>query len=622
MTTAAGILFVCGERALFLQRADSGMWAFPGGHIEEGETAEQAAIREAREELGSPPPGALAHLTRRIAEGVDYTTFVTRVDDEFEPALNGEHTAWTWAPIAMPPEPLHPGCRVALARLSMDELGLARAIAAGDLVSPQRYGNLWLFAIRITGTGMSYRAGLNEYVWRDSSLYLTEDFLARCNGLPIVWEHPEKKPKLDSKEFNDRVIGAVMLPYIKGDEVWAVSRIYDEPAAVAMASEQLSTSPGVVFRESSGNQTVNLEDGSHLLIEGRPAILDHCAVVTAGVWDKGGPPTGVLSNAIIEEPIGMTDEEKAAADKARKDADTALSAKLDAIMGKLDSAHARLDAAEKARADAENAEKAEQEKREREEGEKEKAKADAVRRDAYRKDRFGRKDGESDEDRRKRWDADEKAMMDACRTDGDGEDVAAKCAKDARTDAEETERKDRADKARKDAEEKQRMDSATATELADVKRQLAAMTAQFKHLTAEVSPEERNFLAAAQARADGIAGLFGERAPAPIPGETSLDYRKRLLGKFQKHSARFKETRFDSLDASVLGPVEEIVYADSAAAARSPSRAANGILIPIREQDEAGRTITRFTGDILGFIGPFIRGGQIGRFNVPAGRAN
>ena len=33
---------------------------------------------------------------RRVKDDVDYTTFVKRVDDEFAPKLNEEHTAYAW----------------------------------------------------------------------------------------------------------------------------------------------------------------------------------------------------------------------------------------------------------------------------------------------------------------------------------------------------------------------------------------------------------------------------------------------------------------------------------------------------------------------------------------------
>ena len=49
---AGGCLFdECG-RVLLQKRGDSCMWGFPGGAIEIGETPEQAAIRELKEETG------------------------------------------------------------------------------------------------------------------------------------------------------------------------------------------------------------------------------------------------------------------------------------------------------------------------------------------------------------------------------------------------------------------------------------------------------------------------------------------------------------------------------------------------------------------------------------------
>ena len=46
----------CGDRLLLIQRSDQvragGMWCFPGGEIEPGETSADAIVRELREELG------------------------------------------------------------------------------------------------------------------------------------------------------------------------------------------------------------------------------------------------------------------------------------------------------------------------------------------------------------------------------------------------------------------------------------------------------------------------------------------------------------------------------------------------------------------------------------------
>lgn len=49
---SGGCLFDDAGRVLLQRRGDSNKWGFPGGAIELGETPEQAAIRELREETG------------------------------------------------------------------------------------------------------------------------------------------------------------------------------------------------------------------------------------------------------------------------------------------------------------------------------------------------------------------------------------------------------------------------------------------------------------------------------------------------------------------------------------------------------------------------------------------
>lgn len=74
-------VLIRGEDVLLVQRdkqPDAGLWGFPGGHVELGETALDAAARELREETGL------------VAEPIEYLTNVDvlRHDDEGRVAVH------------------------------------------------------------------------------------------------------------------------------------------------------------------------------------------------------------------------------------------------------------------------------------------------------------------------------------------------------------------------------------------------------------------------------------------------------------------------------------------------------------------------------------------------------
>ena len=253
------------------------------------------------------------------------------------------------------------------------ELDIAKKIRSGELSSPQRYENIWLFDVRVTGTGTSYRTAIEEYVYRPPEDFLSPDFLERCNGLPLIFEHPEKSI-LNTEEFRNRSIGNIILPYIKSDEVWGIAKVYDDDAAIAMQSTHISTSPAVVFRNAGSTETIELDDGKSVLIEGKPSYLDHLAICEIGVWDKGGEPAGINNG----DPI-MPDKDK-------------LDEFMDAIKGRFDSLDARMDGFEKARKDSEEKEKKEAEEKKdadtiKKEEEKEKEREEKERKDAEEKEK-------------------------------------------------------------------------------------------------------------------------------------------------------------------------------------------------------------------------------------------
>src|ERR1700679_1331065 len=101
MIRAAGILLISpAGRVLLLQRSAegdfAGCWCCPGGKIEDGESPADAAVRETLEETGYRAGSAGAELCTRIADDVHFTTFMTKVDEEFTPVLNSEHIGHMW----------------------------------------------------------------------------------------------------------------------------------------------------------------------------------------------------------------------------------------------------------------------------------------------------------------------------------------------------------------------------------------------------------------------------------------------------------------------------------------------------------------------------------------------
>ncbi|EKB1678164.1 NUDIX hydrolase [Salmonella enterica subsp. enterica serovar Newport] len=361
----SGIMFRQGKFVFLIQRSDDGTWCQPGGKVEPGELAIDAARREVLEEVGYQYDGPL------IPHSVhgDYLTFRAEVPERFEAKLNDESLAAGWFHIDDLPKPLHQPFAEMLARQALNETEVAALIADGTLSSPQFFINMWMFAIRVTGTGVTWRSADQQMTFRNPDDYLTPEFLQRVAGLPLIWLHPEKNT-LDSNEFAKRVIGTLTNSWVADNgEVWAIARVYDAEAAEIMATRQLSTSPTVKFVEVP--DSIIEIDGQPLLVEPSPELLDHVAICEQGVWDKLLAPTGVKSDSIPNEAEKM-DEEKIVA---------LINKAIDARMAKADSEAADL----KAKADAEETAKKEKADAEEKEAEEAKAKADAEEKAAKEK---------------------------------------------------------------------------------------------------------------------------------------------------------------------------------------------------------------------------------------------
>jgi hypothetical protein len=276
-----------------------------------------------------------------------------------------------------------------------------------------------------------------------------------------------------------------------------------------------------------------------------------------------------------------------------------------------------------ARRDAEDLERREQEAREKNEGEKEEAKADESEDEATeeRIEKAEREENRADRAKKdeslEQW-AKEEEKEEAHRKDADEKQIKA-LEKGAEKAEETLEKEERSDAARRRADARAdaavRENAALREKLARMEADMRDMRGALREITRETPAEERDALAMAQARADAAMAMFGERAPAPVPGETSLAYRKRLLTRLQKHSPAFKDTSFTSADNALLTAAENQIFADAQTSAKNVAEGRPGVLVPVVSTDYAGRQITRFVGDNAAWMSFFQRGGQRGKIN-------
>jgi len=352
--------------------------------------------------------------------------------------------------------------------------------------------------------------------------------------------------------------------------MFGLFKIYDQFAAKIMSENILSTSPAVVLY--GDEKAYKTHDNKKLLIEDVPRLLDHIALCFNGVWDVGGPPTGVNSITAKERVMADNDDKAAALEAARKnDADE----------------KAKADAAAKAKKDADEAEFA--------------ASGGGGTAEVLDKTL---KCLDSITARMDAWDEEDK-KKDAARQDRQAKRDAA--AAKAKADAEEKEKADAAAiKAKSDTDEKEKeKDDADAKAKvdADIRQRIADVEAR---LPKQMTDADYAVMADSQAKADRVYLMHSKRSPRPFDGESLFGYRRRIATDLKAHSPAWKDVDLRAIaDEAAFANIEQMIYADATNAALHPIEPSEDYLREIVEEDVTGRKISTFVGRPTAWLSQF-----------------
>ncbi len=191
-------------------------------------------------------------------------------------------------------------------------------------------------------------------------------------------------------------------------------------------------------------------------------------------------------------------------------------------------------------------------------------------------------------ERRDRKDEDEKRPIEAADR------------KDRKDEGDHDEDTDREDRARRDAQ--------VLAENRRLAAKIAEMESRLSAVYREPSIEDREALAEARSRADVLYQALENRpASSPIPGESPIAYRKRLVDGLRKYSDRMKDVRVDALTGEAFAVIEDRICTDAEKAIRSDAIIPANTLRPITVNDR-GHFRTDYVGDSSVWTEPFSAG--------------
>ena len=125
---------VSGNKILTGQRKDNDLWTFPGGHMDEGETIIEAAIREVQEETAIPIAAedleiihaekVKSHRTGRNFGVICFIANILKLEGHTHEDPDDEVHCWKWVELDSKTTELHPDYRHAKNDFILKHLGI------------------------------------------------------------------------------------------------------------------------------------------------------------------------------------------------------------------------------------------------------------------------------------------------------------------------------------------------------------------------------------------------------------------------------------------------------------------------------------------------------------------